>query len=508
MSLKRKIWEGTFFISKATLQDHTGTFLANGAMIRTLSQELVGQLGLIESWLSLIGIFASLGLSVAVTKYLPEYLETDRHKVGSVAGTSIVLTILLSGFGVLVAAVGFRVGLLGVTAQAQKVLSAYSLWFFGLIVTANIRQILSAILYGFQSFRVFIMPNIVVGLLSVPATYFLVKWRSLHGALEARMFLTLVESLLLMYALFILTKRLQIRFSVHGFVQHSRELLGFGIPNCIGQVGVTPVQSAFMSLLAAQPGGLNQLGLLTTANRLCALANFLPGSMASTLIPVLAGEWGKGRRESFRDGTLTAIRMLWIICIPIVLFFLVLSPNLLVWLYGEQYRGAWPIAFGLLLVVFLASVNETADRALAAAGRVWLSTANKFVWAALFAGMAIWFVPRFQAIGYTGAFLVSFAAYVGLQLWWVRRLFETDLSALRSLLWLSLALVVPTALIANVSNPALQIILAALMILSALFILWTKILAASERQALLGQISRACGVALGYSGRALRFLKP
>jgi O-antigen/teichoic acid export membrane protein len=338
--------------------------------------------------------------------------------------------------------------------------------------------------------------------------YFLVKWRGLHGALEARLSLVLIESALLLCALVSISKKLQIHFRVLGFARDCKELLGFGVPSFVGQLGVTPVQSAFMSLLAAQPDGLNQLGLLTTANRLCSLANFLPGSMASTLIPVLASEWGKGKVETFREGTLIAIRMLWIMSLPIILLFLMLSPNLLVWLYGEGYREAWPIAFGLLLAVFLASINETADRSLAASGRIWLSTGNMFVWALLFIGVAGWLVPRYYALGYAAAYFVSFAGYVALQFWWVRRLFLTDLRSLHSLVWLSLTLVILSGLIASLSNAAVQILLAASLIAAGLLILWTKILAPSERQGLLNQFSRACGMASGYSDRAFRFLKP
>src|SRR6185369_6371407 len=96
MSVRRRIFEGTFFISTATLFARAGTFLANVAIIRTLSQESVGRLGLLESWLTLIGMVAGLGVSVAVTKYVPHYLEADRTRVGSLVSNSILLTLLAS----------------------------------------------------------------------------------------------------------------------------------------------------------------------------------------------------------------------------------------------------------------------------------------------------------------------------------------------------------------------------------------------------------------------------
>ncbi|HYV29423.1 MAG TPA: oligosaccharide flippase family protein [Candidatus Eisenbacteria bacterium] len=507
MSVRRRIFEGTFFISTATLFARAGTFLANVAIIRTLSQESVGRLGLLESWLTLIGMVAGLGVSVAVTKYVPHYLEADRTRVGSLVSNSILLTLLASITVVVIGWLGFNTGWLGTAGRVYDVLTVYSMWFAGLVLTTSFKQILSAIHYGFQSFQVLIVPNIVVGLLSFPATFFLVKSRSLHGALEARILLTLIESVLLLHAVLVIGRRLNIRFSTHGFARDCRQLLGFGLPNFIGQLGVSPVHAGLLSFLAEQPAGLNQLALLTAANRLCALANFLPGSMAATLIPVLAGEWGKGKVENFREGTRSAMRMLGIVNLPIILFFLALSPQLLNLLFGATYRDAGPLAFVLLLVVFLACLNETADRSLAAAGRVWLSTANNFLWALGFIGLAAWLVPKYLSRGYVGAYFISFAAYVVWQLWWMRRLFQTDLRNLTPLLWLSLTLVALSSLIAILPDLALQIVLTGVLISSCLLLLWTKVLTNAERQALLNQRARLFGAAGGWF-RDLRGGKP
>jgi hypothetical protein len=120
MSVRRKILEGTFFVTTATLLARAGTFLANVAMIRTLSQELVGQLGLIESWLNLMGVFAGVGMGIAVTKHLSQYLEADRSRVGSLAGSAILLTLLASVTVVAVGLLGLKVGIFALVLRSDS----------------------------------------------------------------------------------------------------------------------------------------------------------------------------------------------------------------------------------------------------------------------------------------------------------------------------------------------------------------------------------------------------
>lgn len=71
----------------ANILARIGTFLGNLAIIRLLGLDLTGQLGLIESWVGLITMFAVFGLNLAATKYVSQYLETDRERIGVITGT-------------------------------------------------------------------------------------------------------------------------------------------------------------------------------------------------------------------------------------------------------------------------------------------------------------------------------------------------------------------------------------------------------------------------------------
>ena len=56
----------------ANILARVGTFLGNLAIIRLLGLDLVGELGLIESWLNVALIFAVFGLNAAATKFVSQ----------------------------------------------------------------------------------------------------------------------------------------------------------------------------------------------------------------------------------------------------------------------------------------------------------------------------------------------------------------------------------------------------------------------------------------------------
>lgn len=147
--------------------------------------------------------------------------------------------------------------------------------------------------------------------------------RCIRIAVEHQVF----ELILLAIALQGSLRRLAIRISIkNGFFHHTRQLFNFSLPTLLGQLVVNPVQTFMLSFLATQPNGLAQVGLITTGQRLSSLTAFLPGAMATTVMPILSTEWGRGDRASFQQGVLSALRMLWLSSLPGVVFFLPQPP--------------------------------------------------------------------------------------------------------------------------------------------------------------------------------------
>ena len=500
MSVSSKLLRGTVFVATATILARAGTFLGNVAAIRLLGKDAVGQWGLIESWLTITAMFSLLGVGVAASKYVAQYLEVDAGRTGGIAGAAIVLSTVT---GLIVAATSYVIltlHLFWIWSSVQRVLADHALVFFWLILATTFREIAANLVYGFQSFRSLVRVNALVGLASFPSLYLFARWHALEGVLEARLTLTVLETALLTLAVRKIMQAMGVVVSFRGLARNVRQLAGFGIPTFFGHLAANPLQTFLMSLLAAQRAGYSALGALTTANRLSSLATFLPGQMAPTVIPILSSEWGKGTEGRFTEGSTVAMRMFWLVSLPIAVFFMAASPALLVWLYGKQYLGAWPVAFVLLIIGLLSAANETCDRALAAAGRQWLSSANNYLWTGGFLLLGIWLIPRYLAVGYVTAFVLSFLLYVLLQLWWMRRLFHLDLTFLAPLVTLSGTAIAVSWLLATQTSSLAQVALAAAVAALTVAVEYRFILDRAQRDALRrrGKEYYARGLALSH----------
>lgn len=496
MSVSGKLWRGTAFMSGANLLARVGTFLGNLAIIRLLGLDLLGELGLIEGWLNVALIFAVFGLNAAATRYVSHYLESEPEQIGEIAATALVLGGISS---VVVGALIFvflgapqtSAWALGSGSGAEptlEILRRYAPILPWLIVLFTARQMLTGLFYGLQAFQVFVWVNVVIGVIAFPASYLLVRWHGLSGALEVRGLLALVEILLLGYAASRALQRMGAKLSLRRFGSNSRRLVAFGLPTLVGQLVANPVQPLMLSFLAARPGGVAQVGLVTTAQRLSSLANFVPGSMAATVMPVLSTEVGRGDMGRFRDGILVALRMLWLSTLPVVLAMVAACPALLGLLYGSEYVAAWPVSLILLVIVLLTGVNESADRALAAANRMWLSTGNNLLWTLMFTSLALALIPRGLALGYALAFMLSFSLYVLVQLGWLRRLFGLPLAVLAPMLTFSAAAMAVAGVVAGHLSGPLQIATAGALALLALAIEWRLLLGEDEREALRNRV--------------------
>jgi O-antigen/teichoic acid export membrane protein len=496
MSVSGKIWRGTAFVTGANILARVGTFLGNLAIIRLLGLDLVGELGLIEGWLNVALIVSLFGLNTATTKHVSHYLESDPDQIGGIATTALVLGGISSlGVGAFVFVLlgvprvsEWALGSDAVAGPTVGVLRQYASILGCLIVLFATRQLLTGLFYGLQNFQVFVWVNVVIGAIAFPVSCLLVRWQGLLGALEVRGVLVLVEILLLAYAARRALRRMGVRLSVGAFGLNSRRLVSFGLPTFVGQLVANPVQPLMLSFLAAQPGGVVQVGLLTTAQRLSSMASFVPGSMAATVMPVLSTELGRGNTGRFRDSILVALRVLWLSTLPAVLVLMAASPTLLGMLYGGEYVAAWPVTLLLLMTALLVGLNESADRALAAANRMWLSTANNLLWVLLFIPMALALIPHGKAMGYALALLLSFSLYVLVQLGWLRCLYRVALASLVPLLALSAMLVAITWAISSRLAGLPQIVGAVALALLTLILQWRLFLHNDEKQALRRQM--------------------
>jgi O-antigen/teichoic acid export membrane protein len=482
---------GTTWMTVANVIARISTFVANLIVIRILGLQLLGQLGLIESWLSLAGIFSGFGLASASTRFVARYLNDDLVRTGEYAGASMLLS------GAFTAAVcgAVLVGLHSIptrqTIQADEGLIAStlillrdnSLLVVGLLFVTTLNDVGVGILQGLHQFKSLIYINLVAGLLSIPLYFVLTRSFGISGILAAR-FLLLVTQVMIAVAIsqFAL-RRLGTSFRTRNIVSTSRSLVSFAVPTFVSQLIANPARTLMTTYLASMAGGAIQVGLLTTAGRLLGLANFLPGSMGSVILPVLSGVWGKGESKAFQQAVLYSSRMIWFISLPGIIFFIAATPVLLGGLYGLEFTAAAAVTILMLVNTLLTTINDTGVRVLAAANRQWLMVAMVAGSMIISIATSFWAIPSLQAIGYVLALLISTMAFLTALLVVFYKFYAVRISQLLAILGLSVPLLAFAVLIARVSIGWLQLVLAGAATVLTLLIMWYGMMSGRERQA-------------------------
>jgi O-antigen/teichoic acid export membrane protein len=159
-------------------------------------------------------------------------------------------------------------------------------------------------------------------------------------------------------------------------------------------------------------------------------------------------------------------------------------------LFGAEYASYWPVGVALLATTLLVSLNQTADRAFVAAGRVWLSTSNNILWLILFAGLGVIMIPLLLAFGYAAAYLLSFGLYVAWQFGWLQRLWTVPIGTLRSMLIVSAILFGTAAVGAGALQPVTQLVFACIWTSLVVVVEFAFFLRTDERQSLALHVSQ------------------
>lgn len=507
-----EILRGTTWMTIANVIARLGTFIANLIVIRMLGLQLLGQLGLIESWLSLAGMFSVFGLASASTRFVARYLNDNLSSTGEYAGASLLLS------GAFAATVGgmVLVGLHaipiretmgihnGLIPSTLAFLKSNSLLVVGLLFVTTLNEVSIGIVQGLHRFKSLIYINLVAGLLSIPLYYILTQSFGVGGVLSARFILLAIQIVIGIIVSQLALRRLGTQLSARNIGANARSLVSFAVPTFTGQLIANPVRTFMTTYLASVVGGATQIGLLTTAGRLLGLASFLPGSMGSVILPVLSGVWGNGQAEKFQQAILYSLRMTWFVSLPVIIFFVAATPTLLGGLYGPEFTVAAAVTILILANALLTTINDTGVRVLAAANRQWLTVAMVTGSMIISVAFGLWAVPALQAIGLTLAFLVSTIVFLSALVVVLDKLYRVPISQVLVILGISVPIFALAILVARLPMGTLQLILAGTVTALTLVIMWYRMMSEPEKQAFryfgASMVKRLRQAAIGVKG--------
>jgi O-antigen/teichoic acid export membrane protein len=363
---------------------------------RVLRLESFGELGIIQGTAGMFGALAGLGLGFTATKHIAEFRRSDPARVGRIIGISYLVACLTG----LVASV-----ILWATAPflAAKILAAPHLssllrLSLGLVVLGTLTGLQTGILAGFEAFEAIAKVAVASALLSVPMLVAGVWWSGLEGAILALSAGLLTAGVLNYHAIRATAKASDVEISFSDAGRELRKVSRFSFFVLVGSLMGIPINWICNSMLVHQPSGYEQMGIFNAANQWRMIILFIPGSVGSVLLPMMAHCHGEGDHSRYRKllryNVLLNAAVALLIAIPLILF-----AGRVLQFYGPEFQSG-RLAFILLtLAAVILAVNNGLSRAIASTGAVRADTLFHLIWGVTFLGASWHLIPRFGASG-------------------------------------------------------------------------------------------------------------
>jgi O-antigen/teichoic acid export membrane protein len=379
--------------------------LASIFVARFLGKTSYGELGILQSTISMLGVFAGFGLGLTTTKHIAEYRVSDPSRAGRIMAISSIFA-LLSGATLSLILFVFSPWL------AQNSLNAPHLT--GVLRVASIILFISALngaqtgaLSGFESFKVIARINFIVGLTSFPTLVCGAWIWGLFGATWALVLNLAIHWLLNFMALRHEARRHKIRVTLSGCRPELPILWKFSLPAVLSSALVGPVNWTCNAFLVNQPNGYDEMAIYNVANQWHSMFIYLPGIINGVILPLLSSQITEDKTVNSRKILQLAIAINLLLTLIPVIAISIFSPYVMM-LYGSSYHSGWSALVFALLTSCLIAVQSPVGQTIASSGKLWIGLVMNAGWATVFIACALALV----AYGAVGLALSRFVAYL------------------------------------------------------------------------------------------------
>jgi len=389
---------------------------------RWIGRTAYGELGILQSTVTMFQVFGGLAIGVTATKHVAEFRQADRHRAGRIIGICYLVALLagtLLAVGLVVAAPWLATRTLAAPQIAPLLRIGALLLFLGALGSAQ-----SGALAGFEAFKDIARVSFWSGILSFPVTLVGVFWQGLTGVVWALVATMAITCGLNEFVVRRVTQENGCRIRFRHAFSEGHMLWRFTLPSILGGAMVAPVTWGCNAILVNRPGGYAEMGIYNAANQWYGAILFLPGVLSQVLLPVLSERLGQ--KDLGQSGRLLRISALInaVVVAPFVILGSVLSAHIMR-SYGNGFGGGWATLVVVLLTAGLLAIQTPVGQVIAASGRMWMGFGLNLCWGAVVL-LSTWSMVRWGALGLALSRLIAYAVLGAATLWVVHRFFGRE----------------------------------------------------------------------------------
>lgn len=374
-------------------------------LARTIGQIPFGEFGIIQSTLGFAGLLAGLALGTTSTKFIAQYITTDKKRTGRIIGLTSQIT-FISIFLITILLYFSSSYVTQNLLNAPHLEKIFSTSLLVLILNA-LRGLQTGILMGLEKFKIIAVINIIEGVLSLVLIIILANQWGLLGAVAGTITSLFISWLIALLTIKNLYRKYDLKIDYKECWKEKAILTNYGIPSLLAALVATPILWLCLVILAQSENGYAEVAIYNAAYQWHGPLILIPMMLASSSIPILVQEWEARRIDNFKRSVrllnLTTIAIA-IIPISIVLFF---SEKIMM-LYGNDFKDGWQALILLALASIPHALSKILSSVLLSMNMAWHVLLTNFLWAITIIIPSVLLIPKHGATALAISFLTAY----------------------------------------------------------------------------------------------------
>ncbi|WP_062053293.1 oligosaccharide flippase family protein [Aquimarina longa] len=354
-------------ISKVTL------FIAWVMVAKILGKEGNGQVGIVKSTINMFVLFVGSGIGLTVTKYIPQLLSENLHRINKIISLSFVVSIIVGLF--LSSVLFFGAEFLSTTIlNSPSLVITLKISAFLLFLNA-INGVLSGSLQGFKGFKDLMIINSIYGVVLFGLLYYGALLYGIEGTFLGFVLGTFFQVILSFYFLRKHMHKNTIKFTF-AFKEEYRVLKKFTLPAILTGLMVIPFKWLVDTIMVNSDNGYAYLGLYAAIVLFQTLLLMITNTINAPLITIMTKKNSSGSIDRINVVLPWAIGIL--VSLPILFFSYFFGS-----IFGKEYVLDDNYRVTLFLVVFTTVVmlyKQGLARIMIVNNLMWFSFLSNMIW--------------------------------------------------------------------------------------------------------------------------------
>ncbi len=359
-----------------------GVILVGGLIVaRSSGKEIYGQFILLQTTLSMLVVFCNFGTSNTVSRYIAALKLNNIERLSNIFSLSIWTVLALGLLASLLLATNasyFANHIFKSPSISNPLFLASGFLFF-----SALDGVYKSALVGFGAMRSYalsaIIGSIFSTLLIILAAYSN-RFDNLAFALFFGSFIQATVSYFFLKPLLILHG---IKINLKSSMQEWKVLRDFAFPAMLASAMITPAHWVTQVILSRESSGYSEIAVLGIAMQWFNFMLLFP-SILNRVITTMLTEYIEN--EKHKDGIQLlkfSILINILVCTPLALFVIILSPYILS-MYGAEFKGGASTIAAAATTALLIGIQSPIGALITARSRMWLGLSMNICWAVIY----------------------------------------------------------------------------------------------------------------------------